>query len=144
MQEGKEYQGFISLGRVHGSGKDDEVWIEVADAGNRIEFLCLKISLADLASLITQEANVSCRFALRGIQEIGKQIEHKTEIVSYQSFGPRKDAKTAKETALKPFEVDGWRGHLDDLGNMHCQIDSNHYRVAFHRYVAARETEPVS
>lgn len=63
------------------------------------------------------------------------RYEHKTESVPFKSRFGKGDA-VAKARALAPFEVDGWKGRVDDLGNMHKSTgDGTGYHVVFTRHV---------
>lgn len=117
------------------------VRIEVIDEASRVHFLRVEMTPEQFAMAVFGRAEQKCEFELVGADTIGKKLEAKEEIVSFDGddFNAR-DVEAAKR-ALKQHEVDGWIGRERDLFNHHNvqyrDPATGRYKmkVAFHRYV---------
>lgn len=121
--------GKLSISRRTSSQRDPFFVLTIEDAvsGEEIE---VKIEAAQLAHALGGAAAQSCDITIHHLARIGKKHEHKTEIVSC-AWNATEEQKAA---ALAPFEVDGWMGNVDDIGNHHRQTGGG-YSVTFHRWV---------
>lgn len=128
-------KGQISLGRVHSNTEDDFIRISIEDDSSGVHFCEVKLSLIDFARLITGLSNIDCDFALRGIKNVGKIRQHKTELLPVVEWNATPDDLAQ---AVKPFEVDGWIARRDDLKNHH-NISGDKVRVSFTRFVEAEQ-----
>lgn len=120
-------KGSIRLSRPYGGGTD-YFTIEIEDESSMIRFVEAQFSVKDFANLMTNR-EAECTFNLHGIDCVGMKREHKTEPVpfDYDYKVLRKDRaglddcqrSPLADKALKPFEVDGWKGSPSDLFNGH-------------------------
>lgn len=114
--------------------------IDVTDAVSRSEILHLEVSDAAFSRAIGhlgyQPAEAEWRPAA-----LGKKYEVKTVPVPAVKFDGNRESGLAKErAAIAPFEVDGWRGDIDDMSNMHKRKGA-HQMVTFRRYVESTEED---
>jgi hypothetical protein len=116
-------KGNISISRPH---------------SNRIEG---EANSENFAYAITQSGHIPCNLTLRNIENVGKRREIKEERVPFrptEKYGSRAE-RNAKLAALKPFEIDGWKGDIGKLGNWHYGDSTNGYNVTFTRFVEDNE-----
>lgn len=107
--------------------RGDHIVITCDDDASGVQFVEIKINLADFARVVTGLGHVDCEFTLRP-KYVGMTREHKTEIVQY-ALGDDQDE------VLKPYEVDGWVANRRCLGNIHSREGQHLYKVTFHRFV---------
>ena len=118
----------LGLSRA-GMGSDSYMRMEIEDATSGIRFCELEIGMYDYAFLTTGLHGVSAKCTLRGLEDVGKSVEGKKEII------PRpEDTPEAIKAALAPYEVDGWKAYPPDLTNYHNSVEGGQ-SVSFHRYV---------
>lgn len=130
QERGNRVNGKITISRWHGNQEPrDGITIEVTDETSGIRFLEVGMTLEAFAQAVTGLSHQPCEIELRGIENVGKVRELKTEVVPF-------NYSSDKPAALAPFEVDGWKGYAGDLGNPHKVADGG-YRVSFTRYVDA-------
>lgn len=134
-------QPHTNIPKAHVNAQGDYVHIRVEDETSHIAFLDLEMSVIDFAYAIMGRAHQECTFTLRNLANVGKKLEVKRERVPYvRKFDIGSMAETAaKIEALKPFEIDGWKGSADDLGNWHNGNETEGYLVHFRRYVDAAD-----
>ena len=122
----------ISIHRF--SGSSSGISITLRDEVSGCEFFRGEMNAEDFGNAVTglSEQPIEGNLATANVN---KKREVKEEVVPYQN-GYQSDQKEAKrkQEALAPFEVDGWRGRKDDLGNQH-RGTGNGYRVTFIRFV---------
>lgn len=134
-------EGSISITRP--SYGDEREFIEIAltDKLSGSEFCSVRILLDDFARALTGLGHVACRFDFHPAV-VGMKYEHKTERVKrptdYVERGADRE-RVARE-AFAPFEVDGWRGRVDDLFNSHRHAGDGSM-VTFTRHVPVEESE---
>jgi hypothetical protein len=130
----KLFEGSISISRPHGP-EPPYIEISIVDEMSSSEFVSARIPLKDFAEVVTGLACVPCKFEFRPML-VGKKREHKEEVVLFKGsyLGDESARKKATAKALKPFEVNGWKGHEEDLFNHH-RGGQGSYRVRFVRYV---------
>jgi len=129
----KIMKGRISIGQVHGGGREPRIHIMIEEDNSGIEFFEGFMSLEEFGALVTGSSYKPIEFEFRP-DKVGWKAENKTELV------PKVDvcAKNKKDLiaeALKPFEVDGWRARESDMENMHCRCGDKQ-KVVFFRHVA--------
>lgn len=117
----------LSISRV--SGSREYVSITVEDESSHCTILELELDIETFGKAVLGYSYQRCE-ATWCVKNLGLKYEHKTENVPWDSLG-----KTTKEEALAPFETDGWKGRLDDLGNPHKHVERCKYKVVFTRYV---------
>ena len=123
--------GKITVSRVTSNQEDDYISIRFEDKLSGSTFLQAKMTLEDFAKAVTGHGYMDCTFDLTA-DVVGKLRENKTEIVPLEN--PYRATKEEKQAALKPFEVDGWTGYLDDLDNGHRYTQSG-VSVHFTRFI---------
>ena len=142
MSRKQTLKGSLRIGGY--SGSDSGIRIELVDELSHCVVVSGTLTYEEFGKVI---ANMSgkCEFFHNASGLIGMKAENKTEIVAFEnpSFareGPK--LKAAMDKALKPFEVDGWKGDRDDMLNHHRRVTGG-YRVIFRRHVPAKETPHV-
>jgi len=114
------------------SGPDDyDVSISLVEDESRISFLEIRMTLEEFGRMLHAPTIASCTVITRGLDRLGWKAETKTEAVTIEGYAP--DAGAVNE-ALRPFEVDGWRGRRRDIGNSHRRTKDG-FRVLFDRHV---------
>lgn len=133
-------KGKISISRyTSNSGPGINITIEDDLSGTTI--VDLDMSIADFGDAVTGHGHVDCEFVLR-TKHVGKLREHKTLVIEIEN--PYRH-RTPEEAAviLAPYEVDGWMGHKQDLGNGHRIVKNGKgVQVTFVRYVDPETKEP--
>lgn len=115
---------------------DDIVAIEIEDYKSGCRFVELLFTIEQFGKFMAMSTDVDCDVVFYPDCPIGKVREVKEEIIECEYLCTKDDHK--KKELLKPFEVDGWTGHEDDLGNHHRRTKEG-YKVTFHRYVEDEE-----
>lgn len=124
-------EGQLTISRVRGSA--DYVNIEFRDEKAGVLIAQAEVDISNFGEAITGLAHVSCQIKVNPSDKIGKTREHKTvEIETPDQLSY--DTPVLKDL-LKPHEVDGWVGRIQDLQNMHKRIRNNIYDVVFERWV---------
>ena len=129
-------KGKISINRPSYSDIDhpEVITIELTDATSGCRFLEVEIGVAEFAKALTGLSYTDCEFELNA-KNVGKVHEHQVVIVPVDSsYVPHGMREKIAARILKPFEVDGWKGQVDDLFNHHRYTPKGQ-RVTFHRYV---------
>ena len=139
--------GKVTISRTTSSVGPDTIRIEIVDQGSGISFVNAIMSLEDFARAVTGYGWQPAELEVRGLERVGMILETKTEQVPYD--GPYFKPETLElapqiAEALKPFEVDGWKGDKSDLVNPHKGTRSNVYKrrtqsVNFRRWVPRQE-----
>jgi hypothetical protein len=114
------------------------VRVEVEDTRAGVRFLSLRMTSEALAEALVGSMQVDCEFELGGLQNVGKQSEHKRERV-----GPLEWNSTDEEVraAIAVYEVDGWRGRVEDAHNWHNRNREGLYEVSYYRWVDPPDAE---
>lgn len=122
--------------RVQGGGGSDSFSINVEDEKSGVFIMEIMLNKEQLASLLLVQSFVVDIELLerQHYDNIGKRCESKTEIVAckHDSIKP---SIAKKRAAVEPFEVDGWKANLRDIGNHHKSCGDGKWRVSFSRYV---------
>ena len=143
-------KGNITLSRPTGTGVD-YIEIEIEDNSSGIRFLSARIGYADFAKMLTGLGFIPCEFELRGLDNIGKTVERKTENVyiplrTHPLVMSDPARRERAEAAIAKYEIDGWTGRVSNALNHHRRIsgdvEGEWYKVAFFRFVEAGD-EPV-
>lgn len=114
---GKQLQGSIRFGAVTNSG-DGYVSIELDDEKSGIHFLEIRMSYEDFGKLVGSNASVDCKYTVRGLENIGKQHEHKRgsikmpadvykKLTSGVEYDERKEPLV--QWLMENAKEDGWR-----------------------------------
>lgn len=109
--------GTFGIGRVTSNAEDDYVQIAVRDERSGVTFATLKVTLADFTRALTGLGTTPCELEVRGLENVGKQLELKRELVPVPKLGndetyPTKSAiasarQAQARAAVAPLEVDG-------------------------------------
>lgn len=136
-------KGKISISKVYVCGKiaqDSYISIEIEDELSSVRVIQANLSLKDFANAITGLSNLPCEFELGGIENIGKQLEVKTEevVISESAFYDQ-----AIREGVRKYEVDGWIGRDKDAKNHHNWVRNCSrgaiYKISYHRWVKVGE-----
>lgn len=127
--------GQITISRPQRSDDRKYIQIEFHDGSSGVNFLTVRVDLADFAETLTGLARNPCEFELRP-ELVGKIHQHKEEFVPCKEryVSNESDRAIIAAEALEPFEVDGWKGRAGDLFNPHRRNQEG-ARVTFVRYV---------
>lgn len=123
-------RGELSISRTG----NQYIEITVQDDLSRVEFLRVRMGLAEFAKAITGLGNVECEFDWYP-KFVGMRHEVKVLSIPVQNFSA---AEEERKEILAPYEVDGWMARADDLGNHHNMrrvADGYLCSVTFSRYV---------
>lgn len=134
----KKLKAQLSISRTTSNKGDDCIEISVVDENSHREAVKLKLSMKTFAYAITGQSFLKCEMEFNDSGIIGKTREHKIEKVPLSKPYKYNDKEEAKK-AFAPFEVDGWRGSIDDYYNHHNRIGTTHVNVGFVRYVETEE-----
>jgi hypothetical protein len=135
-------KGTITIGRSHGGSEQSQeqpIHIEIRDEASGTRFIEVQMSLEAFASALFGLSSQDCSFELR-TENVGKIREMKYELIPAPDITCFSDRERQAKQILEPFEIDGWKGRVDDLLNHHCREGGNQ-RVLFVRYVNAPQPE---
>lgn len=125
------FKALLSISRISGTDESTPMRITIEDEASGCRIVEASFSLEGFMRALTSQSDVEGNGILwRG--PVGFKHQHKEEIV------PRPKsrlASSADRDALRPFEVDGWRGDVSDMHNHHRWQGDNQVRVLFRRYV---------
>lgn len=134
----KTLKGNLSITRPHYSDGTKLIHINLTDESSGCQVVEIRLSPEQFAEVLVGSSQRGCEFDFNDSGVIGKIREYKEEIV------PRpKKYKDKEEVAeiLKPFEIDGWKGHKEDVTNSHLWVGTGNVMVGFHRYVEKVENK---
>ena len=126
----------VHIGRpTQSGGSRRDCCIEITDKVSGCRVVNVRLTFKALAEIVLGhgEVDASGEFVLNNL---GKTRESKRVVVEW-SYWTRNDPGGDKDSALKPFEVDGWIGSEYDLGNHHKSVPGMEhcYDVGFVRWV---------
>ena len=131
-----KFKGKLTISSPRSSSRADGwVSITLVDESSGREILEVDLEYDEFGKALTGLSYRPCEFEVSSLDLIGKNLETKEEIITYNRDFDRKNDLPARKKALKPFEVDGWQGSPDDLGNWHNSKGNGQWRVGFRRYV---------
>jgi len=135
LTPGKRLKGRVSISRAHGHA-DTYIHFEIVDDLSGCIVAELEMTPEDFGNAVTGMSMQPCVLEYYADCPAGKRREVKHEVVPVPSAFDRKNAKKF----LKNFEVDGWIGSADDIGNHHRYVAGKKgYNVTFVRFVDATE-----
>ena len=130
----------VSIWRVVSGGGEASFTIDIIDVASGAH-VSARLSPADFANAVTGRGNNPAE-AEWCVQKIGMRHETKEELVAFEHPVPGRNEEVmgqAKAEALRHYEIDGWRGRPDDLGNSNRRApvvkNATVYRVTFDRWV---------
>lgn len=131
----------ISISRVRGNFHIDKpVEIRLMDDSSGVTFAEISVSLENFSEALFGLSHVECDAEVYPDAPLGKVVETKTELIprpAYTSVKYPEERKALAAKLFKPYEVDGWRGYVDDLFNMH-RANGDNMMVTFSRFVDPR------
>ena len=130
--------GKITISRTTGRKIGNTIRIIMEDDSSSINFLEAEMSMEDFTLALMGKGYIDCTFELNGIQNIGKILETKTELVPL--YNPARTTDEEREAALIPFEVDGWAARRSDIKNHH-RFQKDTVSVSFSRFVDKEQTD---
>lgn len=131
-------KGYISISKVHNCKTNDEyISIAIEDESSSIEFVTATMSLKDFTKALTGQGHIPIAYALRGVDKVGKEYQHKTEIVPFLFDASEEDINKA----VGRYEVDGWIGTKDDYKNHHNQTGPKGVRIVYYRWVEKEKAD---
>jgi hypothetical protein len=124
-------KGKLTISRISGGDEAEEVRITLLDTASFTEVVEIKMDLATFASALFGRGDKEVTFDLPDNPVIGKERQYKTEVVfvpdrHLYDWTEKREKVIAK--ALKPHEVDGWKGNPKDPENGHLVADYNAVR----------------
>lgn len=129
--------GQLSIMRV--SGDTQYIEITITDDASGVEFVTAKLTLEAFAKAITGLSFTDCEIKTRNLDLVGKQREHKSELIPCNGWNLSKRDKEVFEyecqLILGPYEIDGWIGSRYDMGNSKNYVKDEFVKVSFVRYV---------
>jgi hypothetical protein len=138
-----KFKGKIRFGHLQNSqGPEyDRCIITIEDESSGVEVIEILGKLEDIGKAILTHREVNCEFEFesQNLDVCGKVREHKKvevplhDTASYRYSNQEKWRKRC-EKALKPFEIDGWKGRLADFDNGRNHTSTGCW-VSFTRYV---------
>ena len=133
------HAGKITISRPHdGTYDNQQMRIELIDAGNSICLGEVRMHLGDFAEALLGLGHVDCEFDL-DTSRVGLIAERKT-IDVYVPDGPFSERQERARQAVAAYEVDGWQGRISDALNHHRRkttlaVGGALYSVSFERLV---------
>ena len=124
--------GKITISRTTSSKTGNTIRIKMEDDSSSITFLEAEMRLEDFALALTGMGYIDCNFKLHGVENIGKVLETKVELVPLAN--PYRATDDEQVLALKSFEVDGWTARTQDMKNHH-RYQKDAVTVSFSRFV---------
>lgn len=137
MIEHKNMKGSITISRPRGSHGPEMVYVELTDELSGTRVVTAKIPVEQFADVLFGMAYTPCVFDFYP-ELVGLKYEHKEEFVPFDNpgyFQPGEEREKVAAKVFTPFEMDGWKGRVDDLFNPHRR-GKNGSRVTFVRYIA--------
>lgn len=126
--------GQITISRLahKNIGDNNAIHIEIIDKTSGVLFVTAKLTLSDFALAVTGLGLIKCTLDINGLDVVGRQRQEKKEFIPLK-INANDDELAA---AIKPLEVDGWIGLIDNTKNYHkYDRDRGGYIVSFLRYV---------
>lgn len=126
----------VSIHRSSGGAAGPMITISIEDALSGTCFCEVELTPEEFGNAVTGSSSRPGSFILHA-GSVGKVHEHKSEVIPFSACVQEAgwDREQRKQAAVAPFEVDGWKADLGDLGNGHKSAGRDAYRVTFHRYV---------
>lgn len=132
----KKLKGGLTISRPQGSHGPPYIELSINDDLSGSQFVTVRVSLAEFAEALTGPGHVECEFDFRP-DLVGLRRETKDEWIAGDPLPYAREGLPRENLAaprLAPFEVDGWKGRVDDLFN-HYRRNREGARVTFVRYV---------
>lgn len=142
----KELSGEVSIGRIRSNRRDDVISIELVDKSSGCRVVEIEMTPEAFGLAITGLSGLPCQFHLYQEAPVGKVREAKLEPVFVPGRpwnAPTKELEDRAAEAIRPYEVDGWEGRIEDAQNSKRRSDrpapegkiGSWYNVTFVRFV---------
>lgn len=137
-------KGKLSIHKYQNQRDGNDVSIEITDDKSGCMLVHVEVSLNNFAEALFSRSDRECAIEYFDKCPVGKDRQWKDEEVEIPSTLGRFETLEAARTAIKKFEVDGWKGDPQDVLNNHRRtyLDSqkliSRHRVQFVRYVDAQ------
>lgn len=127
----------LHIGKIQTSSGDNYFSLEVTDRLSRVRFLEVKLDYRQFATLVgTSEFVCEVPTIIKGVDKLGKSLEHKIETIVVDS-DERRNIEYVR-LAVLDYEMDGWVADSYDLTRWnHHRLNpaAGTYSVGFTRYV---------
>lgn len=130
----------VSISTFRGPGPDRHVII-VEDESSGCRIAEVELTPENLIGALTGRGMVPAEATYYGLNRVGAVREVKTENVKWvqpRNANKPEEIERLKEWAIRPHELDGWKGRLSDLGNPHHRNPDGTYSVTFVRFVTPK------
>lgn len=123
----KKFRGKLTLSFPTGGKEGRAARISLDDDSSGVPVVQVELTMEEFGLFISGLAMRPCEYEAGNSALFGASREVKSEQVVW--------GDATKEDAVAPFEVDGWRARLSDVGNYHNRISHDIYNVMFFRFV---------
>ena len=131
-------KGKITISRVTSNTEGSYVEVRFQDDGASIEFAIAKLTMEQFAQAITGRGYVDCEIEVRGLDLVGKKMEHAT--IEFPI--PKADYKHRKESATKAaaaYIPEGWvlSDSFSSQGSFFTRDGQEFARATIRRWICA-------
>lgn len=133
--------GQLTISRPQCSNGEKYIQISLLDKDSFLQAVEIRIPLDSFAEALTGLGASKCKFDFNSSGYIGKKHETKNEVIKVHSvaYAGKEIRRKAIIDGLRPYEVDGWVGSIEDAENPNRIKDYGDgwytVNVIFHRYV---------
>ena len=140
----KNLDGQLTISKVSSSNGEKLIRIEVKDNKSRCIVIEVRCDLLSFAEAITGLAYVDCKIEFNDSGIIGKEHQVKDETITFPCHRYQckneEDWLLIVEGVLAPYEMEGWKGRVEDADNTHKRIGKIPKKgftsmIRFERYV---------
>lgn len=128
-------RGNLTISKISSNAENGYMELTIRDEVSGIPFITAKCSLFDFINTLTGMFGVECDYELRGVENIGKERQVKTERIEGLSSRNWSD----RHKFLAPYLVDGWTtGASNDkatFNHHNARYRPDTYAVTFTRFV---------
>lgn len=135
MIKGNVIKGQAKVIMSRFSGTSDGIHLTIEDDKSGCRIIELTFTFEEFAKAVTASYG-DAEFEYYPNCPVGLTSEYKMEIVPFSQTWP--EDRKAAAVALKPFEVDGWKGDISDLFNHHRYTGDGKQEVGFRRYIKTK------
>ena len=135
-------KGNITISKVTQSKGPGYISITISDENSHCTIVNVEVPFEQFALAITGLGHQPCALEYYEGAPIGKVRECKTELIEAPGYVPVLEREAIGRSILAPYEVDGWKGYVDDLFNSNKSVrtknpdDPIKRRVGFSRYIS--------
>jgi hypothetical protein len=129
----------VRIGFSHGGqGKvRNPIHISIEDVASGVQMIEVEFTPEQFALALGSQMMTGLPVELGDLTLVGCTYEHKEVVVEVpeRMWGIPLEMEKQARDAVRPHEVDGWMGRLEDVNNHHRRVDDTHRRVTFTRFV---------